>query len=54
MHIIHGKARGADHGSVIKAMTDRVLRQRADVIGYTSARPQEGGTGAVIVLLKAA
>ncbi|MEI2721734.1 MAG: Smr/MutS family protein [Gemmatimonadales bacterium] len=34
VRIIHGKARGADHGSVIKAMTDRVLRQRADVIGY--------------------
>jgi DNA-nicking Smr family endonuclease len=54
VRVIHGKARGADQGSVIKAMTDRVLRQRADVIGFTSARPQEGGTGAVIVLLKAA
>lgn len=54
VRIIHGKARGSDQGSVIKAMTDRVLRQRADVIGFTSARPQEGGTGAVIVLLKAA
>ncbi len=53
IRIIHGKARGADKGSVIKAMTDRVLRQRADVIGFTSARPQDGGTGAVLVLLQA-
>jgi DNA-nicking Smr family endonuclease len=53
IRIIHGKARGSDQGSVIKAMTDRVLRQRADVIGFTSARPQDGGTGAVLVLLQA-
>jgi DNA-nicking Smr family endonuclease len=52
IRIIHGKARGSDQGSVIKAMTDRVLRQRADVIGFTSARPQDGGTGAVLVLLQ--
>jgi len=53
VRVIHGKARGMDQGSVIKAMTDRVLRQRADVIGFTSARPQDGGTGAVLVLLQA-
>jgi len=53
IRIIHGKARGSDQGSVIKAMTDRVLRQRADVIGFTSARPQDGGTGAVLALLQA-
>jgi DNA-nicking Smr family endonuclease len=51
VRIVHGKARNSESGSVIKAMTDRVLRQRADVIGYTSARPQDGGTGAVIALL---
>lgn len=51
VRIIHGKAQSADQGSVIKALTERVLRQRADIIGYTSARPQDGGTGAVLVLL---
>jgi DNA-nicking Smr family endonuclease len=52
IRIIHGKGRGNEHGSVIKAMADRVLRQRADVIGFTSARVQDGGTGAVLVLLQ--
>ncbi len=50
--IIHGKGQRSEDGSVLKAMTDRVLRQRAEVIGFTSARPQDGGTGAVIALLK--
>lgn len=53
VRIVHGKSRHSEFGSVIKAMTDRVLRQRADVIGYTSARPQDGGTGAVLALLQA-
>lgn len=53
LRIVHGKGRAMDQGSVLKAMVDRVLRQRADVIGYTSARAQQGGTGAVLVLLKA-
>lgn len=52
VRIVHGKARGNDAGSVLKAMVDRVLRQRAEVIGYVSARPQDGGTGAVLILLK--
>lgn len=52
VRIVHGKGRGAEQGSVLKAMTDRVLRQRAEVIGFTSARPQDGGTGAVMVLLR--
>lgn len=53
IRIIHGKGKDAGQGSVLKAMTDRVLRQRAEVIGFTSARPQDGGTGAVLVLLQA-
>jgi DNA-nicking Smr family endonuclease len=53
VRIVHGKGKGSDQGSVIKALTDRVLRQRSEVIGYTSARPQDGGTGAVLALLKA-
>ena len=53
IRIIHGKGKGAEQGSVLKAMTDRVLRRRAEVIGFTSARPQDGGTGAVLVLLQA-
>jgi len=37
---------------VLKALTDRMLRRRDDVIAFASARPAQGGTGAVIVLLK--
>ena len=51
--IIHGKGHSSPDGSVIKAMTDKVLRQRSEVIGFTSARAQDGGTGAVVALLKA-
>ncbi len=51
VRVIHGKGKRSADGSVIKALTDRVLRQRAEVIGYISARPEDGGTGAVMVLL---
>jgi DNA-nicking Smr family endonuclease len=50
LRIVHGKGR-AD-GSVLKAMVDGWLRQRGDVIGFVSARPADGGTGAVLVLLR--
>lgn len=53
VRIIHGKGRGPE-GSVLKACTDALLRQRAEVIGFTSARPEDGGTGAVMVLLSKA
>jgi DNA-nicking Smr family endonuclease len=39
-------------GPVLKALTDRLLRRRDDVIAFASARPMQGGTGAVVVLLK--
>ena len=52
MRIIHGKGlRTAEGGSVLKALVDRVLRQRADVLAFASAPPAMGGTGAVLVLL---
>jgi DNA-nicking Smr family endonuclease len=52
--IIHGKGlRSKSEGPVLKRLTDRMLRQRADVLAYASAKPAAGGTGAVIVLLRA-
>lgn len=51
VRIIHGKGRSSDRGPVLKALCDRWLRQRADVIAFCSAAPREGGTGAVLVLL---
>lgn len=51
--IIHGKGlRSKNDGPVLKALTDRVLRQRGDVLAFRSARWNDGGSGAVIVLLK--
>jgi DNA-nicking Smr family endonuclease len=50
--IIHGKGlRSRGDGPVLKRLVDRLLRRRADVLAFASAKPAEGGTGAVIVLL---
>jgi DNA-nicking Smr family endonuclease len=56
VRIIHGKGRGgaevdSSGAPVLKNLVDRVLRQRADVLGFHSAPPAQGGTGAVVVLL---
>jgi DNA-nicking Smr family endonuclease len=51
--IVHGKGlRSRATGPVLKGLTDRMLRRRDDVIAFASARPMQGGTGAVVVLLK--
>jgi DNA-nicking Smr family endonuclease len=53
LRIIHGKGlRSRAAGPVLKSLTDRLLRRRDDVIAFASARPSQGGTGAVVVLLK--
>lgn len=50
--IIHGKGLGSRHGKpVIKTKLQRWLRQRKDILAFCSARPVDGGTGAVYVLL---
>ena len=52
VRIIHGKGlRAAAGGSVLKALVDRMLRQRGDVLAFASAPEAMGGTGAVLVLL---
>ncbi len=51
--IIHGKGlRSRAQGPVLKRLVDGLLRQRSDVLAFASAKPAEGGTGAVIVLLR--
>ncbi|RDI98302.1 SMR domain protein [Dyella solisilvae] len=53
VRIVHGKGlRSRAAGPVLKALTDRLLRRRDDVVAFASARPMQGGTGAVVVLLK--
>lgn len=52
--LIHGKGlRSRAAGPVIKRLVDRMLRQRDDVVAFASARAEQGGTGAALVLLKA-
>ena len=52
VRIVHGKGlRSGDEGPVLKALVDRMLRLRADVIAFASAPARDGGSGAVLVLL---
>ena len=54
VRIIHGKGNGSlGKQPVLKAKVSHWLRQRADVLAYSSARPVDGGTGAIYVLLSA-
>jgi DNA-nicking Smr family endonuclease len=53
VRIIHGKGLNSKNAEpVLKGVTDRALRQRGDVLAFRSARAADGGTGAVIVLLR--
>lgn len=52
VRIIHGKGKRSRHkGPVLKTKVNHWLRQRDDVLAFCSARPVDGGTGAVYVLL---
>lgn len=53
VRIIHGKGHGSSNlGPVIKPLVNTWLQRREDVLAFASARPVDGGTGAVYVLLK--
>jgi DNA-nicking Smr family endonuclease len=53
VRVIHGKGlRSRNEGPVLKRLVDSLLRRRADVLAFASAKPNEGGTGATIVLLR--
>jgi len=52
VRIIHGKGRGSGpRGPVLKQKLGNWLRQRKDVLAFCSARPADGGSGALYVLL---
>ncbi|HVC01567.1 MAG TPA: Smr/MutS family protein [Steroidobacteraceae bacterium] len=54
VRIIHGKGtRSGPRGAVLKAGVNEWLRRRHEVLAFTSARPGDGGGGAVYVLLRA-
>ena len=53
VRIIHGKGLGSGHGGpVLKRKVDVWLRQWDDVLAFVSAKPIDGGTGALYVLLR--
>ena len=52
VRIIHGKGLGSGpKGPVIKQKLGGWLRQRKDVLAFCSARPMDGGSGVLYVLL---
>lgn len=52
VQIIHGKGKSSDGQPVLKHKLNIWLRQREEVLAFCSARPRDGGTGAVYVLLR--
>ncbi|HUO82104.1 MAG TPA: Smr/MutS family protein [Gammaproteobacteria bacterium] len=53
VRVVHGKGRRSGRGGpVLKAGVDGWLRRRDEVLAFASARPVDGGTGAVYVLLR--
>ena len=55
VRIIHGKGLSSrNHEPVLKQKTASWLMQRDEILAFCQARPMEGGSGAVIVLLKVA
>ncbi|MDE2304760.1 MAG: Smr/MutS family protein, partial [Gammaproteobacteria bacterium] len=52
--VVHGKGmRSAGRGPVLKAAVDLWLRRHNDVLAFATARPIDGGGGALYVLLRA-
>ncbi len=55
VRIIHGKGNGSmNREPILKGKVAHWLRQREEVLAYASARPVDGGTGAIYVLLRRA
>lgn len=52
VRIVHGKGlRSGNRGPVLKNVVSTVLRRIVTVVAFVSARPVDGGTGALYVLL---
>lgn len=54
LRIVHGKGHGSPHKlSVLRQLVRGWLAQRHEVLAYCQAKPQDGGEGALLVLLRA-
>lgn len=52
VRIVHGKGlRSGNTGPVLKVKLNSWLQKREDVLAFCSARPSDGGTGALYVLI---
>ena len=55
VRIVHGKGYGSVGGqSILKELVRRWLKQRREVMCFVEAPPNDGGGGAVLVLLSQA
>lgn len=53
IRIIHGKGRSSEQGKpILKNVLNQWLRQHPQVLAFHSAKPKDGGTGVLYVLLK--
>ena len=53
VRVIHGKGYGSrNHEPILKTRIGSWLSQRNDVLAFSQARPEDGGSGAVLVLLR--
>ena len=54
VRVVHGKGlRSENREPVLKRKVGNWLAQRDEVLAFVQARPEDGGSGAVVVLLKA-
>jgi len=51
LRIIHGKGHRSANGPVIKPLVATWLERRPEVLAFCSARPSDGGSGALYVLI---
>lgn len=52
IHIIHGKGKLNKEAPILKNHVNSWLQQHSDVLAFCSARPRDGGVGAVYILLR--
>jgi DNA-nicking Smr family endonuclease len=52
VRVVHGKGLRSQSRPVLKQLTNSLLRRHKAVVAFTSCRPVDGGTGAVVVLLR--